>query len=315
MDLSNSNSLPLFSIIIANYNNGKYLLGCIESIKNQTYVNWEIILVDDFSTDNSHELYKNIKNNKQIKILYNDTNKGVGYTKKRAVDNSLGKYIGIVDPDDKITPETLEIVVNKFEINKDIALVYTNHHICDENLKIIKSSTNSGQIPKGESQLSYNGPKVGPFWAFEKSVYDQTEGFDSSFRAAEDQDLYYKLEEVGKIIFINKPCYFYRYHNNGISTTNNFFKAYLFNLRAMKIANKRRKKNNSTVKCLSKKDLASRWLFYYQGYSLYLLEKKHKAKVTILLLKSFRFIIFDKQLLSLKILLKYIVFRKAIPKQ
>ena len=49
---------PLFSVLVANYNNGRYLEECLKSIFNQTYKNWEIIIVDDFSTDNSHDVYK-----------------------------------------------------------------------------------------------------------------------------------------------------------------------------------------------------------------------------------------------------------------
>ena len=60
---------PLFSILIANYNNGKYLMDAIESVRQQTYANWEIILVDDASTDNSHELYNELDKELIIAIL------------------------------------------------------------------------------------------------------------------------------------------------------------------------------------------------------------------------------------------------------
>lgn len=55
------NATPLFSVLIANYNNGKYLMEAIESVRQQTYANWEIILVDDGSTDNSKELYSELQ--------------------------------------------------------------------------------------------------------------------------------------------------------------------------------------------------------------------------------------------------------------
>ncbi|MCR5555524.1 MAG: glycosyltransferase family 2 protein [Bacteroidales bacterium] len=55
------NANPLFSVLIANYNNGKYLMEVINSVYAQTYTNWEIILVDDASTDNSRELYKELE--------------------------------------------------------------------------------------------------------------------------------------------------------------------------------------------------------------------------------------------------------------
>lgn len=309
----NTNNEPLFSIIIANYNNGQYLKECIDSIIAQTYTNWEVILVDDCSTDNSQEIYKSFVDNKKIKVLYNNINRGVGYTKKRAADNASGKYIGIVDPDDKIIPETLKIVVAGFKKHTNAAIVYTNHFVCDKDLNIMNTSTKNGKIPEGESQLSYNGPKIGPFWAFNKSNYIKTEGFNPIFKSAEDQDLYYKLEEVGNIIFIDKPCYYYRYHSGGISTTSNFFSAYYNNLKAMKIANKRRKTNNINIKPLSNKDFASRWLFYYQGYSLRLLRNGKNAKALIQLLKSLKFILYDQQLLSIRIIFRYIILKQKVP--
>ena len=52
---------PLFSVLIANYNNGKYLMEAIESVRQQTYTHWEIVLVDDASTDNSKQLYKDLE--------------------------------------------------------------------------------------------------------------------------------------------------------------------------------------------------------------------------------------------------------------
>ena len=74
---------PLFSVLIANYNNGKYLMEAIESVRQQTYTNWEIILVDDASTDNSKDIYRELENDSRIHIFYNEQNKGCGYTKRR----------------------------------------------------------------------------------------------------------------------------------------------------------------------------------------------------------------------------------------
>ena len=71
---------PLFSVLISNYNNGQYLQETIESVKAQDYTNWEIIIVDDLSTDNSIEIYKKYANDNRIKIYYNTENKGVTYT-------------------------------------------------------------------------------------------------------------------------------------------------------------------------------------------------------------------------------------------
>ncbi|MBO5404684.1 MAG: glycosyltransferase family 2 protein [Paludibacteraceae bacterium] len=86
------NSLS-FSILIANYNNGKYLMDAIESVRQQTYTNWEIILVDDCSTDNSHELYKEFEKDERIHIFLNNQNRGCGYTKNRCVAEAQGEIL------------------------------------------------------------------------------------------------------------------------------------------------------------------------------------------------------------------------------
>ena len=97
------NDNPLFSVLIANYNNGKYLMDAIKSVYEQTYTHWEIILVDDASTDNSHELYKELEKDERIRIFYNDENHGCGYTKRRCAELANGELCGFLDPDDAYT--------------------------------------------------------------------------------------------------------------------------------------------------------------------------------------------------------------------
>ncbi|MBR5957742.1 MAG: glycosyltransferase family 2 protein [Salinivirgaceae bacterium] len=82
---------PLFSVLIANYNNGRYLQEAVDSVRSQTYTNWEIILVDDASTDNSKELYKELEKDSHIHIFYNEENKGCGYTKRRCAELAKGE--------------------------------------------------------------------------------------------------------------------------------------------------------------------------------------------------------------------------------
>ena len=67
---------PLFSVLIANYNNGRFLMDAINSVRRQTYTNWEIILVDDASSDNSNTLYDLLNSDPRIHLFYNDSNKG-----------------------------------------------------------------------------------------------------------------------------------------------------------------------------------------------------------------------------------------------
>ena len=93
---------PLFSVLIANYNNGKYLMKAIESVRQQTYVNWEIVLVDDGSTDNSEELYSELEKDERIRIFRNEKNMGCGYTKRRCAELAKGGISVIKDSDDRM---------------------------------------------------------------------------------------------------------------------------------------------------------------------------------------------------------------------
>jgi glycosyltransferase involved in cell wall biosynthesis len=97
----------LFSILIANYNNGKYLEDALQSIFKQTYENWEIVIVDDASTDESQKVYEIHKNNPKVKLYFNEQNMGCGYTKKRCIDLAIGEICGFLDPDDILDKEAL----------------------------------------------------------------------------------------------------------------------------------------------------------------------------------------------------------------
>ena len=125
---------PLFSVLMANYNNGKYLMGAIESVRRQTYANWEIVLVDDGSVDNSLELYEELGKDSRIHIFRNEKNMGCGYTKRRCVEESSGELCGFLDPDDEILPNALKVMVDTHDEHPEVSLVTSRYYFCDEEL-------------------------------------------------------------------------------------------------------------------------------------------------------------------------------------
>lgn len=208
---------PLFSVLIANHNDGNYLQNTIDSVFAQTYDNWEIIIVDDKSTDNSEEIYKKYANDTRIHIYRNDENRGCGYTKRRCVDLAQGEICGFVDADDSITPNAIEVMTEAHIKEPQCSLIYSQFYYTDENLNVTSVSQHQCTIPEGKSFLTCNIlGAVSHFVTFKKNYYNQTAGIDPSFKIAEDIDLYFKLEEVGKLLFIPTPLYYYR-----IGTGNN----------------------------------------------------------------------------------------------
>lgn len=209
---------PLFSVLIANYNNGSYLMETIESIRKQTYTNWEIIIVDDCSTDNSIQLYETLNIDSKIKIHSNEENKGVGFTKRKLCELANGEIAGFVDADDAIVEDALQQMVDLHILHQNHSLIYSTFYICDENLNIIKISPAPRDL-KNKKYLDTTIGGVSHFATFKTSSYHKSIGVDVSLIMAEDQDLYYKLEEVGELKFVNLPLYKYRINPKGVSRT------------------------------------------------------------------------------------------------
>lgn len=119
----------LVSIIMPSYNTGKYIAASIESILNQTYNNWELIIVDDCSTDNSHEIIKEfaIKDNR-IRYLKNEKNSGAAVSRNRALREAKGKWIAFLDSDDLWAKDKLEKQI-KFMKDHNYKFTYTDYRI------------------------------------------------------------------------------------------------------------------------------------------------------------------------------------------
>ena len=234
---------PLFSVLIANYNNGKYLQEAIDSVRMQTYTNWEIIIVDDASTDNSKELYNDLEKDKRIHIFYNEENKGCGYTKRRCAELANGEILGFLDPDDALSADALAIMVEEHLKDDNLSLVYSNIYYCDEKMNVKYVSAHQCSIPKGLTFLEYGKGAVSQFAVFKRIAYLKTSGIAADIKRAVDHDLYYKLEEVGTIKFIPNVLYYYRNGTgNNISLGENMMKAVFWDYVGMIDACRRRNK-------------------------------------------------------------------------
>lgn len=206
----------LFSILIAHYNNYNYFLDCYKSILAQEYQNFEVIIVDDCSTDDSFEKLQELLNNdNRFKLYRNEENKGVGYTKRRCAELANGEICGFVDPDDALTENAIQSAVSNYD-NETVA-VYSRLQMCDNGLNFIKMFPNQKQVRNNDPRFLNIKFEMNHFFTFRKSSYDKTVGIDSSLSSAVDQDLYLKIYETGKCKFIDEANYRYRLHEKGVS--------------------------------------------------------------------------------------------------
>ena len=134
----------LVSIIMPSYNTAKFIAKSIESNQNQTYTNWELLIVDDCSKDNTDEVVKPFLVDQRIKYFKNTKNSGAAVSRNRAIKDAKGKWIAFLDSDDLWLPEKLEKQIGFMRIN-DYHFSYTNY---DELLE-------DGQ----ETGITVTGPK------------------------------------------------------------------------------------------------------------------------------------------------------------
>lgn len=233
------NQHPLFSILVANYNNAAYINDAFNSILAQTYANWEVIIVDDASTDNSIQVLQPWTKDDRFKLFCNDKNYGCGYTKGKCTALASGEICGFLDPDDVLTSDALEIMANKHTEHPDAALIYSDFFTCDKLLQH-KNYVKNKQLPESISYLLFAQPAIGHFSTFKKEKYNSTPGINANLQRAVDQDLFYKMEEAGDLVHVGKALYFYRLHKGGISVFENFNKAFSWHVYVVIDACKRR---------------------------------------------------------------------------
>ncbi|WJE20181.1 glycosyltransferase family 2 protein [Bacillus cereus] len=216
-----------FSIIIPTYNVDEYIEECITSILKQTFDDFEIVIVDDCSSDNTVEVINRLSDSR-LKLLKNEVNKGPSYSRNKAIKHSNGKYIMIVDSDDLILEDRLEIM-NTYIKEEDPDILFDNfYYFIDgeeyyyangyEQKGILKNSLQSIDV---KQFIEYD---LGIFKGVMKKEFIIKNGilYNENCRLAEDFLFYLEyFANEGKVLFIPEALYLYRQRKNSLITTLN----------------------------------------------------------------------------------------------
>lgn len=276
-------SEPLFSILIAHYNHGAFFKDCFRSILEQTYNHFEVIIVDDCSTDNSAVVIQQmIANDPRFSLFVNKINYGCGYTKRRCAELAKGEICGFLDPDDVLVPTALEKMVWAHRQFPETSFVSSKYIKVDLQLNFMSFGLSGDTIPANHSYLTCGkGPTH--FATFKNDYYKKTPGIDPSFKRSVDQDLYYKLEEVGSHYFLKEYLYHYRINSQSISANENLHKARYWHFKAQCNAYNRRRQMKTAARNYSPSEYRTlQYTFYLNGYLRLSRTKKTSGKLYFL---------------------------------
>ena len=183
------------SVVIPCYNQARVLGEAIESVLCQGYPDLEIIVVDDGSEDSTEEVASGYtKKDPRVRLIRQD-NKGLAAARNRGSSEAGGKYVVFLDSDDRLVLEALEVGVRELEAHPGCAFV---SGICR------KITADGSIVPEWEQfrvrddpylELLRSCPVYVPAVMYRRSVFDAVGGFDTSYKAAEDYDLYYRILE------------------------------------------------------------------------------------------------------------------------
>jgi glycosyltransferase involved in cell wall biosynthesis len=201
--------MPLISVILPVFNGEKTIQETIESVLNQTFTNFELIIINDGSQDGTLNLVYSIQD-ARIKV-FSYPNAGVSASRNRGISRATGEYISFIDADDLWTLDKLEAQFNALKENSEAAVAYSWTDWIDESSQLIASGvhqTASGNVYKklllGDFIASGSNPLI------RKQALVEVGGFDESLVHAEDWDLWLRLAVRYHFVAVESPQVLYR---------------------------------------------------------------------------------------------------------
>jgi len=217
---------PRVSVIIPTYNRAPMLGRAIKSVLNQTYRDFELIVVDDCSTDNTEEVVNSFED-ARLRYIKHPTNRGGSAARNSGISSSSGDYIGFLDDDDEWLPDKLKVQVELFgRLPEDYGVIYGGYHIKQEG-KIIRDV-----YPTHRGDVYYQmlkGCFIGSPTILIKNVCFENAGcFDETLPGCQDWDMWLRLAKKYKFEYIPDILAIYYIHGNQIKFSQS---KYIFGVR------------------------------------------------------------------------------------
>lgn len=210
------NSLPnnryTVSVILTVYNRAQYLYRCLNSLLNQSFDDWELIAIDDGSTDNSHQILKEFESlfNK-IKVIKQE-NKKLALSRNNGIKNSLGQYITFLDSDDEFSVDHLFKRINFMKDNPEVDLIHGGVKVIGNDY--VPDKNNPQQF------IHLSECTIGATFFGKRNVFETLNGF-KNINYSEDSEFIERAQKIFKVQKVNFPTYIY-HRDAPDSITNNY---------------------------------------------------------------------------------------------
>ena len=232
---------PLVTVYIVNHNYGLYLLQAINSVLEQTLQNFELIIIDNGSTDGSRSVIETFSQHNKILTIF-QKNLGLSAANNIAMGRASGRYLIRLDADDFLDIHALEVLSGILDRNQDIGLVFPDFYLTDADGNILKTVRRQ-DISKA-SLLDL--PAHGACTMIRRECLRALEGYDETYKCQDGWDLWLRFIENYGVQNVNLPLFYYRQHGNNLSGD----KSRLFSTRA-EIFSKRVKQNKEPLDCIA----------------------------------------------------------------
>ncbi|MEW6096632.1 MAG: glycosyltransferase [bacterium] len=218
---------PKVSVCIPNYNYGHFIGDAIRSVLAQTYKDFELIIVDNCSADNSEEVIKSFRD-PRIRFYKNEKNIGMTANWNKCLSLARGEYISILHADDVYLPNFLEEGVKVLDTNPKVGMVYSQVKYINDKGKVIGDSRGlqplKSYVLAGEKEfqklVTHSTNIFCPAVMVRKSIYNAIGNFDESFSLASDYDMWLRISLNYDVAFISQPLACYRVHEDSETTLN-----------------------------------------------------------------------------------------------
>lgn len=197
------------------YNAERYLAEAIDSIIGQSFTNWELVVINDGSTDNSEKIIQSF-NDPRIKYYKNEQNIQLIETLNRGIALCSGKYIARMDADDIAHPHRLKKQVEAMEADSRLTLCGTNAVVIDENGNETGKIVNPGNNSFLQISLLFTNPFIHPSMMIRRDRLGD-DRFNAEALHVEDFELWTRLANRGRLANINRPLLKYRWHSSNVS--------------------------------------------------------------------------------------------------